>query len=80
MNGADWVFSENEIFWLKDKVQPFAWCLVFGSSGCGGGGGVKMLLLRCMRSRAEHGPRPHKSRAGVSEALGTQLVDQRECI
>lgn len=53
-----------------------AWC----SAAAVGGGGVKMLLLRCMRSRAEHGPRPHKSRAGVSEALGTQLVDQRECI
>lgn len=78
MNGADWVFSENEIFWLKDKVQPFAWCFMFSSSGWGG---VKMLLLRCMRSRAEHGPRPHKSHAGVSEeALGTRLVDQRECI
>lgn len=30
MNGTDQVFSENEVFWLKDKVEPLIRCFPEG--------------------------------------------------
>lgn len=37
------MFSENEIFWLKDKVQPLAWCFMLGGGG-GGLGGLNAVV------------------------------------